>query len=178
MKRCVFFDRDGIVNVSPGPGRYVERWEDFHLQAGFPEVLGRVTRLGFISVIITNQRCVALGRISVETLERIHERLRVLLGTSHGLAVADILYCPHDRASCECRKPKPGLLLEAARRHDLDLAASWMVGDSATDVEAGRAAGCRTIRVGAGGDAGPGATISVASLEELDSLIANGRLVL
>ncbi|MFO7536264.1 MAG: HAD family hydrolase [Kiritimatiellia bacterium] len=178
MKRCVFFDRDGIVNVSPGPGRYVERWEDFHLQAGFPDVLGRVTRLGFVSVIVTNQRCVALGRITVDALERMHERLRVLLMAAHGLEVADVLYCPHDRGSCECRKPKPGLLLEAARRHALDLAASWMVGDSATDVEAGRAAGCRTIRVRAGGGGEADATVSVASLDELDSLIANGRLVL
>ena len=176
MRRCFFFDRDGIVNESPGPGKYVEQWEDFHLKPGFVQVLRRITSLGFASVVITNQRCVALGRLTVADLERMHDRFRALLRERHGLEVTDILYCPHDRGECDCRKPKPGLLFEAARRHGLDLPGSWMVGDSATDVEAGLAAGCRTILVGAAGPAGS-ATVSVASLEELDSLIAAGRRV-
>jgi histidinol-phosphate phosphatase family protein len=143
---------------------------------GFAQVLRRVTALGFASVGITNQRCVALGRLTVDDLESIHLRFRALLRERFGLEVSDVLYCPHDRGECDCRKPKPGLLLEAARRHGLDLPGSWMVGDSATDVEAGRAAGCRTIGVGAQVPDGL-ATVSVASLEELDSLIAAGRLV-
>ncbi len=176
MKRCFFFDRDGIVNVSPGPEKYVERWEDFHLQPGFVRVLRRVTALGFASVVITNQRVVALGRLPVGDLESMHERFRALLREAHGLDVTDIYYCPHDRNQCECRKPKPGMILAAATRHGLDLAASWMVGDSPGDVEAGQAAGCRTVLVGPV-PAGCRPSVRVDSLEELDSLIAEGRLV-
>jgi D-glycero-D-manno-heptose 1,7-bisphosphate phosphatase len=177
MTRCFFFDRDGIVNVSPGPGKYVERWEDFHLQPAFVRVLRRVTGLGFASVIITNQRCVALGRLSRADLESMHARLRDVLRNDHGLALTDVYYCPHDNGECDCRKPKPGMLLAAAGRHGLDLAASWMVGDSPGDVEAGRAAGCRTVLVGPADGSGCSPTVRVGGLDELDSLIAEGRLV-
>lgn len=176
MRRCFFFDRDGIVNESPGPGRYVENWEGFHLQTGFVDVLKRVTGLGFSSVIITNQRCVVLGLISNAGLQAIHQKFRILLQERYGLQVTDIVYCPHDNGQCSCRKPQPGMILDAARRHDIDLSQSWMVGDSETDVEAGRSAGCRTIRV-AREACGSRATLTVPSLEVLDSLIAEGRLV-
>ena len=149
-RKCVFFDRDGIVNRSPGPG-YVERWEDFELLPEFVEVLRQVTDRGYAAVIVTNQRGVARGIIGRETVEDMHAKLRALLSHAHGLELLDILYCPHEERACECRKPKPGMLLEAARRHGLDLAASWMIGDQETDVETGRNAGCRTIRVAADG---------------------------
>jgi D-glycero-D-manno-heptose 1,7-bisphosphate phosphatase len=147
MTPCIFFDRDGIVNQSPGPG-YVERWADFHLLPEFVSILRTIAGLGYAAVIITNQRGVALGHMTIDDVEDIHRRLRSLLKTQHHLELLDILYCPHERNTCECRKPKPGMLLEAARRHHLDLSLSWMIGDSAKDVEAGHAAGCRTILVG------------------------------
>ncbi len=146
MKPCVFFDRDGIVNESPGPG-YVERWEDFHLLPDFVAILRDVRRLGFAAVVVTNQRGVALGRMTAAAVEDIHRRLEETLRTE-GLTLDDILYCPHDRNVCDCRKPKPGMLQEAARRHAIDLGQSWMIGDSPTDIMAGEAAGCRTILVG------------------------------
>jgi len=146
MKKCIFFDRDGIVNKSPGPG-YVERWEDFHLMPDFPAVLRTVIEMGYEAVIVTNQRGVARGIMTIETLGEIHRKLKKLLARKHGLPLLDILYCPHGEWECECRKPKPGMLLEAAKRHDLDLKSSWMIGDSANDIEAGRRAGCRTILV-------------------------------
>jgi len=176
MKPCFFFDRDGIVNVSPGEGVYVERWEEFQLQPAFARVLARVTALGYASVVVTNQRCVALGRLTADALERIHRLFRAELRRRYGLTVTDILTCPHDVGVCDCRKPKPGLFLEAARRHGLDLASSWIVGDRETDVEAGRAAGCHTILVRAGVRSSA-ATVVVGTLDELDSLIAAGRLV-
>ena len=147
MVKCVFFDRDGIVNQSPGPG-YVERWEDFHILPEFVDVLRIVTRLGFVSVIISNQRGVARGCMTAATVDDMHSRLQNVLKTQHNLSLLDILYCPHEKGVCECRKPKPGMLLDAARRHDIDLSQSWMVGDTPGDAEAGRAAGCRTILVG------------------------------
>jgi len=147
--RCVFFDRDGIVNVSPGAG-YVERWEDFKLQPGFVQALRLVREAGYEAVIVSNQRGVALGRMSAETVEDMHERLRRTLRDDYGLDLLDVFYCPHDdRDGCDCRKPRPGMLVEAARRHGIDLARSWMIGDRERDMEAGRNAGCRTILVSA-----------------------------
>lgn len=148
MKKCVFFDRDGIVNVSPGPG-YVERWADFRLSPEFPAVLDVVQKRGYAAVIVTNQRGVFRGILTMEALDEIHANLQKLLADLGCGQLLDIMVCPHDEGVCECRKPRPGMLLEAARRHGIDLAASWMVGDNAKDVEAGRRAGCRTIFVGA-----------------------------
>ena len=145
----MFFDRDGIVNLSPGAG-YVERWEDFHLQPEFVEVLRLVTRLGFAAVVVSNQRGVARGRMSAATVDDMHRRLREQLRAQGG-DVLDVLYCPHERDTCDCRKPQPGMLLRASAQYGLDLARSWMVGDAESDVEAGRRAGCRTIRVGGDG---------------------------
>lgn len=143
---CIFFDRDGIVNESPGPG-YVERWEDFHLQPGFVAALKAVKAKGWPAVIITNQQGVAKGLYSREELDGIHGNMRAQLRT-HGVDVLDIFQCIHFAADgCECRKPKPGMIIEAAEKHGLDLSSSWMIGDSEKDVEAGHKAGCKTIRV-------------------------------
>ena len=142
----MFFDRDGIVNASPGPG-YVERCEDFVLLPAFVAALRLVRAHGYVAVVVTNQRGVARGIVPLAEVERMHDHLRETLARDHDLELLDILVCPHERDSCDCRKPKPGMLLEAARRHGLDLASSWMVGDNETDIQAGRAAGCRTIRV-------------------------------
>lgn len=147
MKKCIFFDRDGIVNQSPGPG-YVERWEDFHILPEFIDILRQVTRLGYVAVIISNQQGVGRGIMTLATLAEMHHRLRTTLKEQFDLELLDIFACTHTReANCECRKPKPGMILEAARKHDIDLSQSWMIGDSPRDTEAGRAAGCRTILV-------------------------------
>jgi len=168
--KCVFFDRDGIVNQTPGAG-YVERWEDFHLLPEFVDILRIVTGLGYSAVIVTNQRGVARRCMTAETVGDMHRRLRVILKEEHGLELLDIRVCPHDRDSCECRKPKPGMILDAARLHGIDLSRSWMIGDTPGDAEAGHAAGCRTILVG--GRAGPGmADFYFASMEDLRSGIA------
>ena len=172
MIRCVFFDRDGIVNRSPGAGVYVEHWAALHLLPEFVDVLRTVEQRGYAAVIVTNQRGIALGRMTSATVDDMHRRLRALLKETHGLELLDILYCPHDEGVCECRKPRPGLLLEAARRHAIDLRRSWMVGDSATDVEAGRRAGCRTILVGEP-DSSTQPDVRVDTMAELPSVIAN-----
>ena len=171
VKTCVFFDRDGVVNVSPGPG-YVERWEDFHIQPGFVAALRVVKARDCAAVIVTNQRGVARGIMAADTIEGMHERLQETLKDAHQLCVDDILYCPHENGVCDCRKPQPGMLLTAARRHDLDLAASWMVGDSVSDVAAGRRAGCRTIFVGTDHDDGT-ADRRVDNMNQLAGLLAD-----
>lgn len=144
---AVFFDRDGIVNVSPGPG-YVERPEDFHVIPEFLEALRLVRERGYAAVIVTNQRGVGLGRFTRETLDKIHEVLRDRVQAA-GLDLTDILVCTAVTDDDPRRKPNPGMLLEAAARHGLDLSRSWMIGDSAKDIEAGRRAGCAvTVKVG------------------------------
>lgn len=150
MKKCVFLDRDGIINQSPGPG-YVERWEDFVLQPDIVPVLRRIQERGYVAVVATNQRGVSKGVMSREALETIHLNLVTMLSRDYQLDLLDVMVCTHGEGECECRKPKPGLLIEAARRHGIDLKQSWMVGDSEKDVEAGVNAGCRTVLVGGGG---------------------------
>lgn len=168
-KRCVFFDRDGVVNESPGAG-YVEKWSDFHVLPGFVRALRVARDMGYESAVVTNQRCVALGIVTIETVEEMHRRLLERL-QREGLGLLEIVVCPHDRNQCECRKPKPGMLLEVAGRHGIDLAASWMVGDNEKDVEAGMNAGCRTIRVADPAD-GTKADYVVGSMDALPDLLA------
>lgn len=145
-KPCIFFDRDGIVNESPGPG-YVERWADFHLQPGFVASLKVVDGKGYPAVIVTNQQGVAKGLYSEADLDGMHANMREEL-RANGVDVLDVFQCTHFAADdCHCRKPKPGMILDAAEKHGLKLSGSWMIGDSEKDVEAGQAAGCKTVRV-------------------------------
>ncbi len=144
-QKCLFFDRDGIVNVSPGPG-YVECWEDLHVIPEFVTAAKIALERNYAAAIITNQRGVARGIISHATLDDMHAKLAAAL-ESQGVPLLGIFCCTHERGTCDCRKPLPGLLLQAAKQHDIDLEASWMVGDRETDVEAGRRAGCRTVLV-------------------------------
>lgn len=169
--KCVFFDRDGIVNEPPDPARYVLDWPAFHLIPAFVECVRTVQGCGYEAAIVTNQRCVSLGLIRAVDLEALHRKLIRLLKREYGLRLLDIACCPHDVGQCSCRKPEPGMLLQLAARHKLDLGRSWMVGDSETDVEAGRRAGCRTIRVGA--LSGPSrADFRVATVQDLPGRLA------
>jgi D-glycero-D-manno-heptose 1,7-bisphosphate phosphatase len=148
---AVFFDRDGIINVPPPPGqRYLLRPEEFQLMPGIAAAIALVNRAGWPVVVVTNQKCIALGRLDEAGLAAIHARMGLLLA-KEGARVDAIHHCPHDEAAaCECKKPKPGMILRAARELDIDLAASWLIGDQVRDCEAGRAAGCRTVLVGEG----------------------------
>jgi len=170
-QKCFFFDRDGIVNRAPGPG-YVESWEEFHLLPEFPVILKKVTDAGYAAAIITNQRCVARGIITESTLIDMHGRLTKILREEYGLELIGIYYCPHERDSCECRKPKPGMLMRAAKEHNIDLSASWVVGDQQTDIETGKQAGCKTIYV-TDDPWRDDADLTVASMKELVSAIDN-----
>jgi D-glycero-D-manno-heptose 1,7-bisphosphate phosphatase len=152
MNSAVFLDRDGVINRKPPEGDYITRWEDMELLPGVVEGIGLLNQANFCVIVITNQRCVAKGLISEAGLEEIHRRMTEILARS-GARVDGIYYCPHDlEASCACRKPAPGMLLEAARSRGIDLPSSWMVGDSDIDVEAGRRAGCKTVLLRETGD--------------------------
>ena len=170
MGKCVFFDRDGIVNRSPGSG-YVERWEEFELIPEFVDVVRLAKDRGYDAAIVTNQRCVALGIVTPEALADIHGRLLSLLSDEYGVELLGVFVCPHDGDECDCRKPKPGLLVRAAEAHGIDLASSWMIGDRARDIEAGRAAGCRTILVSKV-ETGAEPDFGVADMAELQRVVA------
>jgi histidinol-phosphate phosphatase family protein len=145
VKRVVFLDRDGVINRKAAAGGYVTRWQDFHFLPGATEAISLLVRAGWSVVVITNQRCIAKGLLTVPELETIHRKMLHELGKS-GAHVEAVYYCPHEKQPpCTCRKPLPGMLLTAAHEHQIDLASSWMIGDSDKDVEAGKRAGCRTV---------------------------------
>jgi D-glycero-D-manno-heptose 1,7-bisphosphate phosphatase len=149
MRKVIFFDRDGIVNYPPEPGGYVQRPEDFRVMPAFIDSLRICKELGYDAIIITNQQGVGKGLYTEETLGKIHELLLKEV-RAEGLDLLDIYYCPHLAAeNCTCRKPLPGMILEAAEKWDVDLAHSIMVGDSFRDIDCGLAAGCRTLLVNA-----------------------------
>jgi histidinol-phosphate phosphatase family protein len=146
MKRAVFLDRDGVINRKPPEGQYVTRWEEMQILPAVPEAIVLLTQAGFCVFTATNQRCVAKGLLTVSELESIHKRMCQEMAAA-GAVITDVYYCPHEQQPpCGCRKPAPGMLLRAAREHEIDLKTSWMIGDSEIDVEAGRSAGCKTGR--------------------------------
>jgi histidinol-phosphate phosphatase family protein len=147
MKQAAFLDRDGVINRKAPEGQYVTRWEEMEFCPGASEAIRLLNRAGFLVIIVTNQACVARGFMTAAELECIHARLCFTF-ESAGATIDAIYYCPHENEPpCSCRKPKPGMLFHAARIHNIDLAQSWMIGDSARDMQAGRAAGCNTVRV-------------------------------
>lgn len=145
MKRAVFLDRDGVINeamVKEGKPYPPKGLDNLRILPGVRDALARLRQKGFLNLVVTNQPDVARGKTSKKTVDAIHEKL------ASELALDAIYTCWHDdKDNCNCRKPKPGLLEQAAREHGVDLKSSYIVGDRWRDVEAGRAAGCHTIFV-------------------------------
>ena len=169
-RRAVLLDRDGTLNVRAAPHEYVTTAEAFEWLPGAPQALARLSRAGYALGVASNQRGVARGLIAPGVLTAIERRIQDDLAPL-GSAIGAFRYCPHDHDDgCDCRKPKPGLLRMLAADLGVDLERSWMVGDSASDIAAGRAAGCRTALLGL--PAGPPEPdIRVASLEEFAALV-------
>jgi len=164
--RAVFLDRDGVLNanlVRDGKPYAPRSLAEFQLLPGVEDALGRLKAAGFLTIVATNQPDVPNGITPLAVVEAMHAELR------RRLALDDIKICFHtDADNCACRKPKPGLILEAAAERDIDLKASYFVGDRWRDIEAGRAAGCHTILVdhGLAQDRPANADKTVASLSE------------
>lgn len=142
LRPAVFLDRDGVLNVYL-PDEYVRTPEELALIPGAAQAVRRINALGLPVFVISNQQGVAKGLMSQADLEAVDVALREKIAREgDGAAVAASYYCPHSSgANCTCRKPLPGMLLQAAQEHDIDLATSFFVGDTDTDAQAARAAG-------------------------------------
>ena len=144
-RRAVLLDRDGVINDHALD--YVTSWEQFRLMPDALEALRRLHQAGWLVLVATNQSAVGRGMMTEAELEGIHSRMLALVEQGGG-RIERVFCCPHGPdEGCSCRKPKPGLLLEAARECDLDLASCYLVGDSARDIAAGQAVGSTTILV-------------------------------
>jgi D-glycero-D-manno-heptose 1,7-bisphosphate phosphatase len=141
--RAVFLDRDGVLVRAPvvdGKPRSIHHVEDLELEDGAAAACTSLRNAGFFLVVVTNQPEVARGTLTREAVDEMHARLAGLL------PLGEIRVCPHDDADdCACRKPKPGMLLDAARAHGIELERSFVIGDRWRDVGAGRGAGCACV---------------------------------
>jgi D-glycero-D-manno-heptose 1,7-bisphosphate phosphatase len=155
----VFLDRDGTLNAAAPPGDYIERPDDLELLPGAAEAVRLLNHAGIWTGLVTNQRGVALGIMSMDDVRAVNLRLTELLGLENAY-LDDIYVCPHDIGVCDCRKPEPGMMLRAQRENPgLEFARAAMVGDSAGDVLAGQRLGMTTVLIAPGGQA-PGEVIA------------------
>ena len=154
-QKAIFLDRDGTINKYVG---FLRNIDDFELIDGVAEAVKKINSSGYLAIVVTNQPVIARGEVTFEQLEEIHNKMETLLG-NEGAYVDAIYFCPHHphkgyegeipelKFDCDCRKPKPGMLLKAAEDFNIDLSQSWMIGDDNNDVLAGEAAGCRSIKL-------------------------------
>ncbi len=155
-QRAIFLDRDGTLNRYVG---FLREEEDFHLLDGVSEAVRAINKSGYLAIVVTNQPVIARGEVTEEQLYTIHCKMETLLGNG-GAYLDAIYYCPHHqdkgfdgevpelKIDCDCRKPKPGLLIRAAEEFHIDLENSWMIGDQESDIMAGKRAKCHTALIG------------------------------
>ena len=175
-QKAIFLDRDGTINKYVG---FLSDINDFKLLPGVAETIKKINVLGYLAIVVTNQPVVARGEVTVDQLREINNKMETLLG-SEGAYLDGIYFCPHHphkgyegevselKIDCDCRKPKPGMLLKAAKDFNIDLAQSWMIGDNESDIRAGKSAGCKTVLIG---NDDFRQDISVCSLQEFVSYL-------
>ena len=171
-QKAIFIDRDGTINKYVG---FLRNIEEFELLPNVAEAIRLINDSEYLAVVVTNQPVIARGEVTYSELEQIHNKMETLLG-EHGAYIDALYFCPHHPDSgfdgeipelkfeCECRKPKPGMLIKAAEDFNISLSESWMVGDGKNDVLAGKMAGCMTAYIGVESDFG--SDINVGSLFE------------
>jgi D,D-heptose 1,7-bisphosphate phosphatase len=152
-QKAIFLDRDGTINQYCG---FITKPNQIRLLPGVAEAISLINKSEYLAIVITNQPVIARGECTFQELDEIHNRIETLLGEK-GAYLDAIYYCPHHpdkgfagervefKIECECRKPKPGLIARAAKDYNIDISASFMVGDSPADIQAGQAAGCKTV---------------------------------
>lgn len=157
-QKAIFLDRDGTINKYVG---FLRDIEAFELLPTVSEAVKRINESGYLAIVITNQPVIARGEVTYEKLDEIHKKMQTLLG-KEGAFLNAIYFCPHHpdkgyagerselKYDCACRKPKPGMIIKAAKDFNVDLSESWMIGDGKNDIQAGKNAGCRTALIGHG----------------------------
>lgn len=155
-QKAIFLDRDGTINKYVG---FLRDINEFELLPGVSQSIKKINELGYLVIVVTNQPVIARGEVTYDQLTKIHYKMETLLG-EEGAYIDGLYFCPHHphkgyegeitelKIDCDCRKPKPGMLLEAAHDYNIDLRESWMIGDGENDVLAGKAAGCKTALIG------------------------------
>ena len=155
-QRAIFLDRDGTINKYLG---FITKSEQIELIDGVAEAIKMINQSRYLAIVVTNQPVIARGECTFDEMKKIHNRLEMLLGEK-GAYLDDIIFCPHHpnkgfsgeivelKIDCDCRKPKPGMILKMAEKYNINLSASYMVGDDIRDVEAGISAGCKSIYIG------------------------------
>lgn len=155
-QRAIFLDRDGTINKYVA---FLRNIDDFDLIDGVSDAIRAINNSGYLAIVVTNQPVIARGEVTFGELDEIHNKMETLLGYD-GAYLDGIYFCPHHphkgydgevpelKIDCDCRKPKPGMLLQAAEEFNIDLSLSWMIGDSENDILAGKAAGCKTGLIG------------------------------
>lgn len=173
--RTVFLDRDGTINESPPEGEYVTSPDGIRLLPGAAEAIRTLNEYPAKAVVITNQRGIALGKMTEEDLAAVHQRLIAELATE-GARLDGVLHCPHQRGECECRKPGTGMFEQAAGEIEgVKIGGGAMIGDSAIDVEAGRRLGLTTVRLGRSAAGDPTPDYEAESLLEAVGLLGRRR---
>ena len=143
MTKAIFLDRDGVINQERKD--YVKKLDEFRILDKTSDAINIIKNRGFLVIIITNQSAISRKLLSVETLNKIHEKLQSYL-EKYGTSFDGVYFCPHiPSENCECRKPKPGLIIQAVTDFKIDLSQSYMIGNSETDLQAARNAGCNGI---------------------------------
>lgn len=170
-QKAVFLDRDGTINKYVG---FLKDVDEFELLPNSAEAIKKINDSGYLAIVVTNQPVIARGEVTYEQLQEIHNKMETLLGQK-GAYLDSIYFCPHHphkgyagevsdlKIDCDCRKPKPGMLIKAATDFNIDLANSWMIGDSESDIKAGKAANCKTALIG---NDDFGQNVTVQSLDE------------
>lgn len=170
-QKAIFLDRDGTINKYVG---FLRNIEQFELLSGVSEAIRKINQSGYLAVVVTNQPVIARGEVTYTELQEIHNKMETILGKD-GAYLDGIYFCPHHpdkgfkgevkelKINCICRKPNPGLLLQAASDFNINLEQSWMIGDGKNDIQAGKNAGCKTVLIG---DDEFGQDITVYSLLE------------
>ncbi len=143
--RAVFLDRDGVLNRESSD--FIKSVDEMEVLPGVPEAVAKLNDANYLAIVITNQSGIGRGYFSEDILAQMHAKLIAAINEKGG-RIAAIYHCPHlPDAGCDCRKPAPGMLMRAAREHEIDLSRSYLVGDRPEDINCGAAVGCRTILV-------------------------------
>ena len=176
-QKAIFLDRDGTINKHIG---FLRKTEELELLPRAAEAIKKINSRGFLAIVITNQPVIARGEITVEELNAIHNKLETELGRQ-GAYIDGLYYCPHHpdkgfkgevealKVECDCRKPKPGLILRASDDFNIDIGQSWMIGDDGRDIGCGKNAGCRTALISSTEELGQDITAMnlLAAVEEI-----------